>query len=188
MTPTPDVDIRMIREDLQEIPQFALPDGYAMRAFRPGDRETWVRIEQASDPTYSLSGATFDAEFGRDLPGMARRGFFLVAPDGRDVGTVTAWYLRRYLGRPWGRIHWVAIVPEHRGRGLSRCIMTAAMNRLRALGHRRALLTTQTHRIPAIRTYLRFGFVPDPSYGDAPAEAWAAVAAHIRHPALARRS
>ena len=181
------ISIRMLREDLEDIPQYPLPEGYAMRRFRPGDRETWVRVERESDPTEDLSGATFDAEFGEDLPGMEKRGFFLVGPDGRDVGTITAWHLRRYLARPWGRIHWVAIVPEHRGKGLSRCLMTAAMRHLRSLGHRRAMLQTQTHRIPAIRTYLRFGFLPDWSYGVDPAGAWAQVCEHIRHPALARQ-
>ena len=182
------ISVRMLRLHVDAIPQYPLPTGYHMRLFRPGDRETWIGIMRLSEPTVEGDwGATFDHEFGHDLPAMARRGSFLVAPDGRAVGAITAWRLRRYLGLPWGRIHWVAIVPGHRGKGLSRCLMTSAMERLGALGHRRAMLETQTHRIPAIRTYLRFGFLPDMSYGDA-ARAWRlvrrGVRRGVRHPAL----
>jgi GNAT superfamily N-acetyltransferase len=173
----------MIREDLAAIPQYALPAGYRMRRFGAGDRATWVRIEQVSDPDWPITGETFDDEFGRDLPAMAKRGYFLVSPGGEDVGTITAWYDRRYRRRRWGRIHWVAIVPAHRGLGLSRSAMTVAMNRLRALGHRRAMLATQTHRTAAIRTYLRFGFVPDLTDAGA-AEAWRLVGEQIDLPAL----
>ena len=153
--------VTMVCESLEKIPQHALPPGYRMRPYRPGDRRRWVRIWQASERFVKVTAQTFDAVFGADLPAMARRGLFLVAPDGRDVGTITAWYQRSHHGRRWGRIHWVAILPAHRGRGLSKAMMTAAMNRLRAWGHRRAMLQTETPRLAAIRTYLGFGFVPD---------------------------
>jgi len=177
------VPVIMIREDLRGIPQCPMPDGYRMRSFRRGDRATWVRVEQASEPWGALDENTFDREFGNSLSVLARRQLFLVAPDGSDVGTITAWYTRRHLARPWGRIHWLAIMPEHRRRGLSKSMMTVAMNRLRALGHRRAMLATDTRRIVAIRTYLDFGFVPDMTTGDAE-RAWRLVREQLDHPAL----
>jgi GNAT superfamily N-acetyltransferase len=179
------LSVRMLRRGLEDIPEFALPGGYALRGFRPGDRETWLRVVRAAEPFMAIEPDLFDREFGGDLAAMRRRCFFLVGPDGADVGTITAWHHRRHLGRPWGRIHYVAIVPAHQGEGLSRPIMTAALKRLRALGHRRALLDTQTPRIAAIRTYLRFGFVPDMTRPDA-AHAWGLIAEHVSHPALAK--
>jgi len=179
------LSVQMVREDLEDIPQYPLPAGYAMRLYRPGDRETWMRIHREAESPDGDWGKCFDGEFGGDLAGMAKRCCYLVSPRGRDVGTVTAWYDRRFLGRRWGRIHYVAIVPEHRGKGLSRSIMTVAMERLRRLGHRRAMLVTQTHRIPAIRTYLRFGFVPEMTSDNA-ARAWKLVAEQFPHPALER--
>jgi len=167
--------VAMVRQSLDGIPQHSLPPGYCMRAYRKGDRSRWVRIWQASEQYVKVTARTFDRAFGGDLAAMARRGFFLVGPDGRDVGTITAWYERRYRGRRWGRIHWVAIVPEHRGKGLCKAMMTAAMNRLRALGHRRAMLRTETPRLAAIRTYLDFGFVPDMRFGEA-RRAWKLIA------------
>jgi RimJ/RimL family protein N-acetyltransferase len=149
----------MVREDLGNIPQYPPPDGYQMRRFRPGDRETWGWVWRSE-----LGGGaeqTFDRVFGHDTDALARRCLFLVSPEGDEVGTITAWY-ERYRGRRWGRLHWVGIVPAYRGRGLCKCMVTAALNRLREFRHRRCMLGTEPFRIPAIRTYLRFGFVPDP--------------------------
>lgn len=178
------IAVRMVREDLEDIPVYPLPVGYRMRRFGEGDRRTWLRIERASESFQKITPETFDSNFGDDLPAMPKRCYFLVAPDGRDVGTITAWYDRSFRGRRWGRIHWVAVEPAHRGRGLSHGMMTVAMNRLRAMGHRRAMLVTQTPRLAAIRTYLRFGFVPDMTADGAP-RAWKLIAEHIAHPALA---
>jgi len=177
------IPVCMVREDLEGIPDYPLPAGYSMRLFRPGDRKTWLRIERAAETFGRITGSLFDEEFGHAPAAMTKRCYFLVAPGGRDVGTIAAWYTRRHLGRPWGRIHYVAVEPAHQGRGLSRCIMTVAMKRLRSLGHRRAMLVTQTPRIAAIRTYLRFGFVPDPTSPQAD-RAWKLIAEHISHPAL----
>jgi GNAT superfamily N-acetyltransferase len=178
------IAVCMVRGDLENVPDYPLPEGYSMRRFRPGDRKTWLRVERAAETLGRITGGLFDEEFGDDPAVMARRCCFLVAPNGREVGTITAWFDRKHLGRRWGRIHYVAIVPEHQGKRLSRCIMTVAMRRLRALGHRRAMLVTQTPRIAAIRTYLRFGFVPDWTTPWAE-RAWKLVGEHISHPALA---
>ena len=173
----------MLRDDLTNIPSHPLPEGFSMRGFGEGDRRTWVQIENAAEPFIKITAETFDKEFGSDLPAMPRRCCFLVSPDGRDVGTITAWYERRYAGRRWGRIHWLAIIPEFQGRGLSKAMMTFAVERLRSLGHRRAILGTQTPRIAAIKTYLDFGFVPDMAAKDAP-RAWSIVRDVLPHPIL----
>jgi len=178
------ITVVMVREHLDNIPQYPLPAGYRMRLYRPGDKKVWVRLWEASD-SLDRAAERFDESFGYDLPALQKRCYFLVAPDGKDVGTITAWYNRNFRGRRWGLIHWVAIIPEYQGKGLSKCMMTVAMNRLRALRHRRAYLRTQTHRIPAIKTYLDFGFLPDMTYPDAK-RAWQIVRKYINHPVLAR--
>lgn len=173
----------MLRDDLAGIPEHPLPDGFSMRRFGDGDRATWLRIEKAAEPYVNISDKTFDREFSGDLPAMGRRSRFLVAPDGRDIGTITCWYDRSYAGKRWGRIHWVAIVPEFQGRGLAKCMMTAAMKHLRSLGHRRGILETQTPRIAAIKVYLDFGFKPDMTAKDAH-RAWTLLREKLSHPAL----
>ncbi len=154
----------MIRPTLDGVPQCLLPQGFGLRYFRPGDETTWVRIWQAAEEATGLSQITLDnftSSFGGDLPGMEQRCLFLVAPDGEDVGTTTAWYDHRFKGGSWGRIHWVALLPHWQGKGLSKPMLSAALNRMRELGHGRAMLTTHTRRLVAIRLYLSFGFQPD---------------------------
>ncbi len=178
------IPITMIRQDLADIPEYPLEDGYALRRYRPGDKRIWIDIHEIAEHLIKVTARTFEKNFGDDLESMPGRCFFLVSPDGQDVGTITSWYHRSYRRTRWGRIHWVAIIPDHRGRGLSKSIMTVAMRRLRKLGHRRAMLTTATPRIPAIKTYLDFGFVPDLSRKGA-WRAWRLVGEHIPHPVLA---
>jgi len=178
------IPVTMVRGNLMDIPQFPLPPGYSMRMYRPGDEASWLRLWQQSEPFKQIAPETFQRAFGDDLPAMRKRCFFLVAPDGADAGTITAWYDRRYGKRRWGRIHWVCVVPEHQGKGLCKPMMTVAMNRFRSLGHRRAMLVTQTPRLRAIKVYLDFGFVPDMT-ADRAHDAWQLVALELHHPALA---
>jgi len=95
---------------------------------------------------------------------------------------VAAWPLpdgRGSEGQRYGRVHWVAIVPEMQGKGLSKPMLSVVLDRLRELGHGRAYLTTNTVRTAAINLYLKFGFAPDIR---APHEvgAWRDVRAQIK--------
>jgi len=155
------IAVAMTRDDLNDVPEFPLPEGYGLRPFADGDRDTWVGIWQASEPFLTINPETFDHEFGADLAAMPKRCAFLTSPAGEDVGTVTSWYDRKYLGKSWGRVHWVAVRPDHQGKGLAKPMLTASMKRMKSLGHRRAMLETQTPRLAAIKTYLDLGFRPD---------------------------
>lgn len=154
------VPVKMIRLNLKDIPQCAMPAGYVMRAYQPGDEVVWIEINGAADQYNRFTLETFRHEFKGDVVGLKRRCFFLREPGGRDIGTVTSWYNREYHGRDIGRIHWVAILPEFQGKGLAKPMMTVAMNRL-AEFHDSAYLSTNTIRLIAIKVYLAFGFVPE---------------------------
>lgn len=60
-----------------------------------------------------------------------------------------------------GRIHMVACKPGFRGRGLGNLMMAKAVSVLKKAGMETAALVTDDWRIPAIKTYLKVGFVPD---------------------------
>ena len=59
-----------------------------------------------------------------------------------------------------GYVHWVGTDPAHARRGLGMALMLWVLQDFRDRGYRYAILETDDFRLPAIRTYLRCGFVP----------------------------
>lgn len=151
----------MIRGNLEGIPQHTLPGGYSFRWYRHGDREVWVRIHELAERYTPTTAEVYDAQFEKNEIELARRQAFLLDANGNEIGTATAWFHDDYHGQQWGRIHWVAIVPEHQGKGLARPLLTTVCNRLVELDHKRAYLVTGTVRLPAINLYLSYGFEPE---------------------------
>ena len=174
--------VRMIREDMENIPQFPIPDGFAIRKYRSNEGHIWTRIQRAAEPYIDIDDGLFAREFKRDFLAMEDRSFFLTTDTGEEIGTITAWWQPDMQGKAWGQIHWVAVHPDYQGRGLSKPMMSVAMTRLKQ-SHERCFLGTSTGRIPAIKLYLDFGFIPDLSRENSQA-AWTEVASVLKHPIL----
>ncbi len=155
------VSLSMIRWSLDDIPVFPLPPGYTIRGFTPGDEAIWLAVQTAADRYHAITPKLYRAEFGAQPEILAQRQMFLIDPAGKGVGTATAWFDDNYRGRPFGRVHWVAIHPDAQGAGLSKPLMSKVCQTLRSLGHDKAYLKTSSARIPAIALYSRFGFCPE---------------------------
>lgn len=153
------LDIRMIRENLDDIPDYSLPAGYSIRWHQPGDEKSWYEIHVLADKYTQVTPNLFEEQFGNDTQTLTKRQCFLVDSKGSPIGTASAWF-DDPTKQSSGRVHWVAIIPTEHGKGLAKPLLTTVCNRLKELGHSKALLTTQTVRIPAINLYLKFGFVP----------------------------
>jgi GNAT superfamily N-acetyltransferase len=91
---------------------------------------------------------------------LTQRVCFIVNAQGDLVGTGAAWFDDHFDGKKFGRVHWMAVIPEYQGRGLGGVLMSAVCDRLKELKHTNAYLITSTARIPAIRLYRAFGFKP----------------------------
>jgi GNAT superfamily N-acetyltransferase len=170
--------VTMIRENMENIPQFPVPKGFAIRNYQRNEGHIWTRIQKAAEPYFDIDDGLFMREFKRDLLAMEDRSFYLTTDTGEEIGTITAWW----QAEGWGQIHWVAICRDYQGRGLSKPMMSVAMSRLKQ-SHERCFLDTSTGRIPAIKLYLDFGFIPDRSRENS-REAWAEVASLLEHPTL----
>ncbi|MEI6072879.1 MAG: GNAT family N-acetyltransferase [Verrucomicrobiae bacterium] len=118
-------EVRMIRRNLDDIPQFGWPDGFSSRRFADGDMDVWASII-STDKHLEADRALFVREFGEDIRRIAERMFFVVSPDGKVVGTSTAWEDRDDHGVTVGRVHWVFLLPEYHGQGLA-CQADAAL-------------------------------------------------------------
>lgn len=155
------LSVNMINYGIKKIPFFALPSGFKIRWFKPEDIDLWVKLTEAADKYNEINAALFYNEFCDDSSAWHERICFIGDETGKEFGTAAAWYNNDFLGEPWGRIHWVSIVPEMQGKGLAKPLMSAVCERLVSLGHEKIYLKTSTMRVPAINLYRKFGFVPD---------------------------
>jgi len=172
----------MVRTHLRDIPQVPPPEGFTIRGMRPHEEALWADIWRDADTYITVGDNVFPGEFGADPGAWQRRVLLMLTPRGQAVGTLSAWYDRNFLGQDYGRIHWFAIRREYQGKGLSRPMMTEAMNRL-AAWHERATLGTQTKRVGAIKIYLDYGFVPL-IQSEQDRQHWDVVRGRLDHPGL----
>lgn len=183
------VSVHMVRDDMVDFPHFELPAGYRFRAFREGDDVTWTELQAAAEPYIDVTPALFVKEYGEHLDALPERMFFVETDAGKAVASISAWWDRdRHNPNERGRIHWVVVHPSQQRRGLTKPMMTYAMQRL-AASHPSAMLGTSTGRIWAIKVYLDFGFYPDPAELAAKPEvraAWIDLQARLNHPLLAK--
>ncbi|MBS4197096.1 GNAT family N-acetyltransferase [Lederbergia citri] len=162
------IPLKMVRNNLLNIPKYSLPDGFQIRLFERGDEQNWARIEASVDEFINEEAALehFIKEFGSGIDEISKRCLFIENKHGEAIATTTAWYGDlNGNGEISGRIHWVSVVPEYQGKNLSKPLLSAAMNIL-AHHHSKAYLTSQTTSYKAINMYLNYGFEPyitDPS-------------------------
>lgn len=177
-----DAPLRMIRPNLESIPQVPFPEGFGIRCMRLGEAALWTDIQRDTEEFAPITDGTFEREFGDDLPATQWRCYFVTNEKGAAIGTISAWYSRDFKGQDYGRIHWVAIRPAYQGRGLGKAALSYTLNRM-AEWHRRAWLATSTGRVPAVLMYLNFGFLPDMEAPRA-REAWEQFRTRASHPAI----
>jgi len=174
--------VTMIRPDLRNIPQVAFPEGFGIRPMRLDEVGVWTDIHRDSEEHFKISDTLFYSQFGQDLQAVQWRCFLITNEKGVAVGTISAWYERDYKGQDYGQIHWLAVRPAYRRRGLAKAALSFALNKL-AQWHERCFLDSSTERLPALKLYLDFGFVPDLSKEQA-VENWRGVKDKLEHPTL----
>ena len=67
------LQVSMIREHLEDIPQFPLPEGFSVRWFQHGDESLWRQIQSESEPYLEIVPELFINEFGPDLSALRER-------------------------------------------------------------------------------------------------------------------
>lgn len=163
----------MRRPHLRDLPAPPpLPAGYSLRLY------------SGTDDLASLA-ATLEAAYGEHWDEALVRTRLTGAPDvhavylatwrGRAVATASSRRLPERFPAA-GYVHWVATDPTHARRGLAAALLDRVLGDFRARGDRAAVLETDDARTPALRLYLRYGFVPvDSVMGEDHRERWSAV-------------
>lgn len=129
---------------------------YWLRGFEPGDSATWLSLQQSTGIYPPLGPELFVREFGAS---PKNRQFFIMR-DRQPVATGTAWHGEPLRPPDWGRLHWVAVHPQHQRRGLGSMLCRHLLAVLRELGCDAAYLTTGSENLAALALYAKLGFEP----------------------------
>ena len=149
------VHLVLVRPHLDDVPPLSLPPGYHMRTFQPGDEDAWDHIVAVAFQNHSRRFPTY---IRGNMAFRPERIFFLLH-NAEPVGTASAWHVADD-GPDTGRLHMLAILPEHQGKKLSIPLSTAVLRQFIREGRTRARLHTHDDRLAAIAVYLRIGFEP----------------------------
>lgn len=139
--------------DRDEIPQLEVPEGFEIRALKPGDEEQYLAMRP-------MSGFTeWDrAKLDEYLSGPAKKVMLLV--DKASGTFAQAASAEAYIEEGTGQFGWLLSNPTYRGRGLGRPISIATMQALKEVGFKRFVIFTDDFRVPALRIYLKLGWHP----------------------------
>ena len=135
----------------------SLPDGYLLRTYRSGDEDGWFRV---------MALAGFEG-WNREklkpwLTKILPNGWFMVVHSATDTIVATAMAVHGPTNDfPFGgELGWVAADPEHAGRNLGIAVCGAVTQRLLDMGYSMIHLNTDDFRLPAVKIYLKLGYVP----------------------------
>lgn len=150
--------LRMRFKARTDFPIPALPDGFQLTTLNP-DKDIMGWIETCAEGLGITEWSPADFQKNMlDPEGLSPEQIFVIkTDDGQVVATATAWD----KGSGNGYVHMVAARPEYRGKALGVIVCKAVMDWLDSHGITRILLWTDDFRLPAIKTYLRLGFLPE---------------------------
>lgn len=152
-----DINVAMHRPHLRDVPDSPLmPGGYSLRRLGRDDEPQLAALLSAAfaEPwDEGRVGSTLTrAEDVKAVYGVLWRNEL--------VATASSQFLPGQ--DPYvGFVHWVATHLDHRAKGLAAILIVQLLNDFEVRGYRGARLFTQPKRLPAVRTYLKFGFVPE---------------------------
>jgi mycothiol synthase len=139
------------------LPQSFLAPGYALRNYCPGDEPRFYEV-------MALAGfdGWNDERLNEWLPRLLPDGWFLGihAASGQVVASTMAFHGHTAQHPFGGELGWVAADPAHAGKGLGMAVCAAVTGRLVRGGYHNIYLLTDDWRLPAIKVYLKLGYLP----------------------------
>ncbi|MEU5937746.1 mycothiol synthase [Micromonospora sp. NPDC047548] len=146
------------------LPAPRLPDGVALRAFRPGaDDEAWLALNARAFATHPEQGRWAAADLRTRLaePWFDPAGFLLAVEEAS--GRLLGFHWTKVHERPGsariGEVYVLGVDPSAHGGGLGRALTTAGLAHLRnARGLDRVMLYVDESNTGAMALYERLGF------------------------------
>ena len=176
----PYVQLQMIwpRHRLHVPPLIELPDAYELRTYQPGYEPGFYGV-MATAGFEGWNDERMKPLWAKILPD----GWFLIVhrPTHEIVATAMALHNPSSQHPFGGELAWVAANDEHRGQGLGMAVCAAVTSRFLAAGYRNIYLLTDDWRWPALKTYLKLGYVPL-TFAPEMQERWRSICAQLEWP------
>lgn len=148
----------MRRPNLDNLPELPpLPDGYSLREYHVGDEKPLANLLALTFEDAAWTSKKVRATF-IDAPDVEK--MLVIDYEGVPIATASARLLPDAYPNS-GYVHYVAADPAHKGQRLGYIVTLAVLHEFRRLGCKDAVLETDDFRLPAIKTYLNLGFVPE---------------------------
>jgi mycothiol synthase len=149
--------LTMRRPSLAGLPELSPPPPeYRLGEMRAGELEPVAALFRTAFEDESWTTERVHREFVAEA-GVKKT--FLISYAGTPVAAASA--LVPEKAPETGMLHWVAADPAHRGKRLGYLVSLAVLHEFVRHGCRDAALLTDDPRLPAIKTYLNLGFVPE---------------------------
>ena len=151
--------LRMRFDAFANLPLPETIDGYGLRSYRPGDEDAWVSVLCSGD--FGVwDRARLDRMLNEERAPLPRESIWFATVDDHPAGVANA-FVYEQNGVTCSELGWLAVDPNQRGHGLGKQVCLGVMNCAKQAGHRFVFLKTEDYRLPAIKTYLSLGFVPE---------------------------
>lgn len=159
----------------QEIKPVQLPEGFSVRRYQgEEDALKWIEITLDGLQDVIRTKESFD-EIMLRKDGLLPENIFFICKGDEYIATITA--VLEQNNRV-GYVHMVGSQSAYRGLGLGTQLNRIILNCFDEYGCECAYLTTDDFRIPAIKSYLREGFLPVLNGEDMPSR-WAEILRQI---------
>ena len=142
-----------------EPPALDLPPGYSVRSFQMGDIPLLTQVQNdAFTGNWGFSPNTEEQiEYRTRMPNTSKSGILFLFDGDSPAGYCWTILVPAEHGAR-GVIGMVGVVPQYRGKGVSRHILHAGIKHLRSLGLAEVGLEVDRDNDPAVRLYTSTGF------------------------------
>ena len=142
-----------------ELPDLELPQGYSVRSFQSRDTPLLTRVQNdAFTGSWGFSPNTEEQiEYRTQMPNTSKSGILFLFEGDRPAGHCWTVMVPAENGVR-GVIGMIGVVPEYRGKGVSRHILHAGMKYLRSTGLSEIGLEVDGNNEPAVGLYKSTGF------------------------------